>query len=173
PKTTEEKNVASCLIRMVENMLTRLNLSWLIRDFPQSYMRRYISDSVEFDEIRYISNKHHDELQPILTGQQGRGYAVYPHKDEDPIFVETEEKAKYLFLALKGKSARQHEEIRVPIPKNNSIAAKIVNDIEGELKTLQKFPVEQIEEEINRLVCHLYGLNEHDKAVIEDFLKKF
>ena len=42
-----------------------------------------------------------------------------------------------------------------------------------DLERFKATPIERLEEEINELVYKLYGLNEDDKVVIEDYLKKF
>jgi hypothetical protein len=173
PQTLEEKKVASHLISKVEDILTLLNLRWLTEDFPNKYIERYASDLTEFDEIKHTFSKNYGELLPILTKQEEKGYVVFPHKGEDPLFIETEEKALYLVLALKGKSVKQNEEVKILIPRDNSVVAKIINDLQTKLKALQKFSIEQIEKEINEYIYHLYDLDENDKAVIEDFLKKF
>lgn len=172
PKTTEEERVAEQITQKVEEILLRIAPEQLVKDFPKAYLDVYRSE-IELDEITCSFNEDHGELKPMMTGQPGKGYAIYPHKGEDPILVETEQKAQYLVLALGGKSSKRNDIIKIPIPRDNSIVTRILNDFKTKLKILERISTDQLEKEIDDLVCQLYGLNEQDKEIVESFFKKF
>jgi type I restriction-modification system DNA methylase subunit len=173
PMTVKEHEIAEKIIKKVEDILSHYNIKQLTETFPESYLNEYKSAVVELDEVSYTFHNDHSGLQPILTGLPEKGYAVYPHENEDPILVESREKAQYLLLTLQGKSARRNETMKILIPRDNFLVSQILSNFETKLKSLQKVSVEKLEAEVNGLVYCLYDLDEQDKAVIESFLQKF
>jgi hypothetical protein len=59
------------------------------------------------------------------------------------------------------------------IPKSDAIVEEILKNLENDKAKIKDPSVAEVEEEINDLVYKLYGLNEKDVKVIEDFLLKF
>jgi hypothetical protein len=173
PKTPNEKEIASQIIQKVQSILQLSDPESLVRVFPDFYIQDYLSKGIEFDEVRYTFSLDHTKLEPVVSGQPEKGYAVYPNKGEDPVWIQTKEKAQYLVLALKDRKVRRDSIVTILIPKDNSIVAKLLNTLKMRLHELQKTPVKQLENEIDVLVCKLYDLDEHDQMVIEDFLKRF
>jgi len=75
---------------------------------------------------------------------------------------------------LEGDSANKGDEIETLVLRNNSDVEKVLQEYEDDKEKLGEMPsVEELEEEINELVYDLYGLDEDEIEVIEDFLKKF
>lgn len=107
PKTVEDKRLVSRIIQKAEKILQRSKPKKLLEGFPETYLNDYRSKGVEMDEIKYTFNSDHQKLKPFLTSQLGKGYAVYPDKGEDPIWVGTKEKAKYIMLALNPKTEKK------------------------------------------------------------------
>ncbi|MCD6331427.1 MAG: hypothetical protein J7L80_04430, partial [Thermoplasmata archaeon] len=85
----------------------------------------------------------------------------------------TKERAEYVAIALKGKKAKKGEKVKILIPKDEENVKEMLEEYRQDKKKLEEMPIAKLEEEINELVYELYGLNEEDKKVIEDFLKKF
>jgi len=50
---------------------------------------------------------------------------------------------------------------------------KILKKFEKDKEMLKEDPIAKLEEEINERVYKLYGLNEEDIKVIEEFLERF
>ena len=82
------------------------------------------------------------------------------------------EKANYVITALKRKSAKKDEKMQILIPKSNAIVEEILKKLEDNKANTKSPLVTELEEEINELVYKLYGLNENDVKVIEDFLSR-
>ena len=75
---------------------------------------------------------------------------------------------------MEGDSANKGDEIETLVLRNNSDVEKVLQEYEDDKEKLGEMPsVEELEEEINELVYDLYGLDEDEIEVIEDFLKKF
>lgn len=172
PKISKERKLAAEIIQKVKTILQQVNLSRLADDLP-TYLNEYRSRGVEFDESKYIFGANHSKLKPFLSGLPGKGYVVYPSQDEDSIWVDTKEKAQYLILALRNRKVKQNETVKILIPRDNSVVTEILERVKKTAQEIKATPIDQLEEEINELVYQLYGLNENDKSVIEDFLKKF
>jgi len=109
-------------------------------------------------------------IQKDITG---RGYNIVFGKKEKPIFVESEIKADYVVTALKGTRAKKDEKKQILIPKSDAIVEEILNNLESDKAPIKSPSVAELEDEINGLVYTLYGLNEEDVKVVEDFLNRF
>jgi len=112
-------------------------------------------------------------LKPFLSGLPGKGYVVYPNEGEDSIWIGTKEKAQYLVLALRNRRVKQDDTVKILIPRDNSTVTEVLEKVKKTVQDAKATPIAQLEEEINEVVYQLYGLNENDKSIIEDFLKKF
>jgi len=144
----------------------------LLEGFPETYLNEYRSKGVEMDEIKYTFNADHQKLKPFLTSQLGKGYAVYPDKGEDPIWVGTKEKAKYIMLALNQKTVRQSDCTKIVVPRDNSIIAEVLHKFAKTIKDIESIKIEHLEKEIDKLVYRLYDLSKKDRNVVENFLAK-
>lgn len=87
--------------------------------------------------------------------------------------LKVKEKADYVVATLKGKSAKKDEKKQLLIPKSDAIAEEILRKLEKDKAKIKSLSVAGLEEGINELVYELYGLNEKDIKVIEDFLRRF
>jgi hypothetical protein len=166
-----EKQIKQNIIQKVKAIARYSNQKKLLTDFPDAYLSKY--EGIELDEYKYTFKMDHRGLVPILSGQTGKGFVVYPSKGEEFIWLNTKKKAQYLVLALKNRNVKQDETVNILIPRDNSVAAEILERLKKTVQEIKATRIDQLEEEINELVYQLYGLNEDDKAVIEDFLKRF
>ena len=173
PKTHLEKKIEPKIAEKVERILQYLKSERVIKGFPDTYLGEYRSKGVEFDGVRFIFTMDHNKLKPVLSGFPGKGFFVFPAEDEDSVWVDTKEKAQYLILALRSRRVNQNDTIKILIPRDNSIVTEILEKVKKTVEEIKATPIDQLENEINELVYQLYDLNEDDKAVIEDFLKKF
>jgi hypothetical protein len=173
PSTKKEKDLASHVIQKVQDIIQLADHESLLGGFPVSYLQSYLAQGIELDEISYIFSLDHRELRPTISGQAGKAFAVYPGKGEDPIFVETEEKAQYLTLFLRRRAVKRDHSMKLMIPRDNAVVRRILNDFRARLEELEKTPIEQLEKEIDVLVYQLYGLGDDEVAIIEDYLKRF
>jgi len=103
----------------------------------------------------------------------GRGYNIVFGKKEKPVFVDSTAKPDYVVAALKGTRAKKDEKKQVLIPKSDAIVEEILNNLESDKAQIKSPSVAELEGKINGLVYTLYGLNEKDVEVIDDFLRGF
>jgi len=173
PETSEEGQLADQIVEKVKSILQQIEPHRLIEKFPETYINEYRLKGEEFDEIDYTFSAGHTGLKPFLSGLPSKGYVVYPSEDEDFIWVDTKEKAQYLALALRNRTVKQNATIEILVPRDNLIVTEILERVKKTIQKIKATPIDQLEEEINELVYELYGLNEDDKAIIENFRKKF
>ena len=173
PETSEESQLADRIVDKVENILQQIEPYRLIERFPETYVNEYRLKGEEFDEIDYTFSADHTELKPFLSGLPSKGYVVYPSEGEDSIWVDTAEKARYMALALRNRKVNQNDTKKILIPRDNSIVTDILERVKKAVQGIKSASIDQLEEEINAFIYQLYGLIEDDKAVIENFLKKF
>lgn len=172
PKTVEDKRLVSRIIQKAEKILQRSKPKKLLEGFPETYLNEYRSKGIEMDEIKYTFNADHQKLKPFLTGQLGKGYAVYPDKGEDPIWAGTKEKARYIMLALDQKTVRQNDCTKILVPRDDSIIAEVLDKFAKTVKDIESIKIEHLEKEIDELVYRLYDLSKKDRDVVENFLAK-
>jgi len=173
PKTSEEKQIFSRIVEKVEAILQSMELHRLLEGFPDIYLEEYKSRGAEFDQIEYTFDAGHDALEPIITRQPGGGYVVYPSRDEDPIWADTEEKARYIVLALKNKCVRENDSIKILVPKDNATVFEILNEFRKLVEEREGISKSDLAGHIDDLVYKLYGLDDTDRAIVEAFLAKY
>ncbi|MBE0517507.1 MAG: hypothetical protein IBX41_09035, partial [Methanophagales archaeon] len=158
----------------VEQILAKVKREQKIKHFPDEYIQEYRSKGEEFDPISLVFNSTYKALEPAVEENvDGGGYNVVIGKKESPIFVDSRLKADYIMAALRGKRAKKNEKLQLLVPKSDAIVEAILKELEDD-KTQAKSPsVAELEAEINELVYKLYGLNEEDIKVIEEFLTRF
>jgi len=59
------------------------------------------------------------------------------------------------------------------LPRSDKDVETILKQYKEDKKRLEKIPISELEDEINDLVYELYGLDEEDRKVIEEFLERF
>jgi len=174
PQTKSEQDLADEITKKVEQILEQVKLEQQIENFPEGYIQEYRSKGEEFDSIKISFNSNHKAIEPVIEKNiTGRGYNIVIGKKEKPVFVESEIKANYVVTALKGKSAKKEEKKQLLIPKSDAIVEEILKKLEEDKAKTKSPSVAELEEEINELVYELYGLNEDDVKVIDDFLRRF
>ncbi|MEA2032512.1 MAG: TaqI-like C-terminal specificity domain-containing protein [Euryarchaeota archaeon] len=173
PQTKSEQDLADEITNKVEQILEQVKLQQQIENFPYEYIQEYRSKGEEFDTKSISFNSNHKALEPLVEETvDSRGYNIVIGKKEKLLYAESKVKAHYIVTVLKGKRAKKDEKKQILIPKSDAIVEEILKKLEED-KAKIKFPsVAELEEEINELVYKLYGLNEKDVKVIEDFLRR-
>ncbi|MGB7534023.1 MAG: TaqI-like C-terminal specificity domain-containing protein [Halobacteriota archaeon] len=175
PQNKKEEKLASKITANVNQILDKVKLKQKIENFPGEYFQDYRSKGEEFDSPKNISfNSNQKAFEPVIEKTvDGRDYNIVIGKKEKSVFVESKIKADYVVTALKGKRAKKDEKMQILIPKSDAIVEEILKKLEKDKAKTKSPSVDELEEEINDLVYKLYGLNEKDIKVIEDFLRRF
>jgi hypothetical protein len=174
PKTKLEHALADEITKKVEQILEKVKLEQQIEYFPDEYIQEYRSRGEEFDSINITFKSNHKALEPVIEEDTtGRDYNIVFGKKEKPVFVESTAKADYAVTALKGTRAKKDEKKQILIPKSDAIVEEILNKMESDKAQIKSPSVAELEDKINGLVYTLYGLNENDVEVIDDFLRRF
>ncbi|MFQ5887814.1 MAG: TaqI-like C-terminal specificity domain-containing protein, partial [Candidatus Hydrothermarchaeales archaeon] len=173
PQTKKEEKLVSKITDKVNLILEKVNLEQKIEKFPQEYNKEYREQGVEFDSINITFNSDHKEIKIAVEKSLEGEFNLILGKKERPITVESEAKVEYIKEALEGKKAKKNEKLQFLIPRDDSIVNKILAKLKEDKKATQNPSVSELEEEINKLVYELYGLNKDDRKVIEEFLERF
>jgi hypothetical protein len=174
PQTPEEQDLANEITKKVEQINEKVKLEQKKENFPNEYIQGYRNRGEEFDLLPLSFNSNHKAIEPVVEKDiSGRGYSITIGKKEKSVFVESKVKANYVVTALKGKNAKKDEKLQLLIPKSDTIVEEILKKLEEDRAKTKSPSVAELEEEINELVYKLYGLNEKDINVIEDFLRRF
>ena len=145
-----------------------------IKIFSEEYVQEYQNKGEEFKQLSISFNSDHKELEPLIEEDTGGdGYNVVISKKEAPIYVDSKVKADYVVSALKDKRAKKDEKLQLLVPKSDAVVETILKKLEEDKTKVKSPSIADLEAEINELVYKLYGLNEEDVQVIEDFLRRF
>ncbi len=170
PNNPFEKNIETMIINKVEQINQLSEIKRVIKNFPENYLDEYRTKGVEFDEVKSKIKKDHTLLSSFTISFPKKGFNVCLDEDEEFIWVDTNEKALYLILALRNKKVKQDEIIKILIPRDNLIVNEILDKLKKAYDSINSTSLEHYEEELNELVNQLYGLDEEDQKVIEKFL---
>ena len=171
PKTQTEKEISKKIIHKVEQILSQCRINQRFENFPNAHLES--QKGMELNEITYTFKVNHKSLEPIVLELLEGGYGINVGKKEGTITLETKARAEYISIALAGKNVKKGEKVKILIPRDENKVEEILKEYKEDKKHLEKLPISKLEEEINELVYELYGLDEKDKEVIEDFLMKF
>jgi hypothetical protein len=175
PPNKSEQKLADEITERVEKILTLAKREQHVENFPDSYFDELSGEIEEWDEVGWRPKRNYKEVEiKIDTDLEGERALVFGKDDmlTDPA-VDSETKKHYVVEALKDWSVRKDEEIIVKLPKSDAIVGKMLERLEEDKKALEKEPISKLEDEINERVYKLYGLDENDIKVIEEFLEKF
>jgi len=92
---------------------------------------------------------------------------------EDYIAFKTESSAKFILEVLKRKERIvKNDLLSMQVPSEDEMR-QIIGEYEEDLKRIAylKQEIENLERRIDEFVYELYGLDEEDRKVIEDFLR--
>jgi hypothetical protein len=155
----------------IEQIMQVKDLKNKLDRFPAAYL-----SNAEVVPKTLKMDSGHSSMDPEIQQRQDSGFNVVigKRKKEDPIVVDTQEKAEFVRMALQGQKVKKGEEVEVLVPKSNQAVKDILQEYEDDEQRLEELPtVEELEEEINEIVYDLYGLEEEDVEVIEEFLETF
>ncbi|GFO97224.1 restriction/modification enzyme [groundwater metagenome] len=169
-KTPEEQALASQITARVEQILAKVKSDQRAARFPEEYIKEYRAHGEEFDAQEIVFNTNHKELAVNIEKSLDREFLV-KIKGTAPIVVDSEAKAEYVKAALSGRKVSKGEKIQILIPRADALAKEALAAHQKDLQEAQG--IAALEDEINELVYKLYGLDENDKKVIEEFLSKF
>jgi len=171
PKNNKEKHLANLIIDKVKRVFFQIQIEQRIKNFPNSYLEQH--KRIEKQLFGYTFKTNHNILTPSIIKLTSGGFGISFDKKEEVKSVETKLRANYIVQALKGKKVNKNEEIKLLIPREESIVDEILTKYNKDKTKLLKSPISTLEEEINELVYDLYGLGMKDIKIIEGFLSKF
>lgn len=173
-QTKAEQTLSDEITKNVEQILEKVKLEQKIENFPDDYVKEYRSKGEEFDSVNITFNSNHKALEPFVEKTaDDRGYNIIIGKKERSVFVDSKPKANYVVTALKGMRAKKDEKLQLLIPKSAAVVEEILKGLEDDKVKTKSPSVAELEADINALVYKLYGLNEEDIRIIEDFLRRF
>ncbi|MGC9445378.1 MAG: TaqI-like C-terminal specificity domain-containing protein, partial [Candidatus Methanospirareceae archaeon] len=174
PQTPEEQTFADEIINKVKQILEQVKHEQKSENFPEDYLKEFRNMGEEFASLTISFNSNHKALEPVITENiEDQGYNVVLGKKEPTLFVDSKPKADYVVATLEGKHAKKDEKLQLLVPKSDTIVEAMLKELKDDKARITSPSVAELEAEINELVYKLYGLNEADIKVIEDFLRRF
>jgi type I restriction-modification system DNA methylase subunit len=180
PQTSEEEDIACEIISMVERIFKQhKELSELenkTSEFPDSYISEERHPLLEVWESRDLSRKSYSPSRLRIKVEDIEGRMIYKAAltKKDYIAFKTESSAKFLFEVLKRKGRIiKNDLFRMYVP-SDADAEEIMKEYEEDLEKIEslKREIEVLDKGTDEQVYELYGLDEEDRKVIEEFLEK-
>ncbi|RKX92531.1 MAG: hypothetical protein DRP84_09855 [Spirochaetes bacterium] len=170
PKNKKEQKIAKEITKKVDLILKQSKIRQKVENFPDPYFDELKDQIEEWDEITYRVKASYKSANPIIEGNK----IVLGKKDSiEDIRINSKIKREYVLESLKGKKFSKDQEIKILLPRSDKDMETILKQHKEDKKRLEKIPISELEDEINDLVYELYGLDEEDRKVIEEFLERF
>lgn len=179
PRTTEDEDIACEVVSTVERILKlHKDLSELenkISEFPDSYVSEELHPLPEVMEGQELSRESYSPSRLRIEVEKNiEGKTIYKVvlTKKDYIAFKAESSAKFLSVILKRKDKIiKSDLLRVDVP-SDADAERVMNEYEGDLEKMEglKQEIADQDKSIDELVYELYGLDEEDRKVIEEFL---
>ena len=146
--------------------------------FPEAYLG-------DFDgELDYIAYEWQSRRYPVKAEVQDSGDNEYLVKagrsdaiNHPAMFASDHDarktRAEYVFNAVNGRNVKKGEETVIPIPKSNDGVTELLEELKHDRNTIEQTDLESLEEQIDRCVYDLFGLDEEEVKIIEQYLAVF
>jgi F0F1-type ATP synthase delta subunit len=175
PKNKAEQKLVDEISSHMKKILSLAKKEQRIENFPDPYFDELLEEIDEWSEVKWTPKRNYKEVKiEIKKDLAGESTLVFGKGDElsDPA-IDSEVKMRYVIEALKGKTIKKGVEVVVRLPRSDAIVNKILEEYEEDKRVLLETPISKLEGEINERVYRLYGLDENDIKVIEEFLERF
>ncbi len=167
PEDLPKDPIASRIVHLVRLVLTS---SEPAVNFPERHYSSFKQRGLELDVVNVSLGNDHFELNPEISAKLNKDYFVYPGEGEDPVWLESKERAEYVALALKGRTAKAGDLIEILMPREKKWVIESLEEFRRNIKGLTQAGLERTESELNHLVSGIYGLNSADVQLITEFL---
>jgi type I restriction-modification system DNA methylase subunit len=175
PKNKAEQKLVDEISSHMKKILSLAKKEQRIENFPDPYFDELLEEIDEWSEVKWTPKRNYKEVKiEVKKDLKGESTLVFGKGDElsDPA-IDSEVKMRYVIEALKGKTIKKGVEVVVRLPRSDAIVNKILEEYEEDKRVLLETPISKLEGEINERVYRLYGLDENDIKVIEEFLERF
>lgn len=175
PENKKEQNLTYEITELVERILVLAEKEQHVENFPEPYFEELGEEIEEWSKVKWTPKRNYKEAKiKVEKDLEGENTLIFGKDDYliDPA-IDSEIKLKYAVEALKGKKARKDKEINLKIPRSDVMVDKIFEIYDKDREELGKISIKELEKEIDDRVYQLYGLDEEDIQIIENFLEKF
>lgn len=139
-------------------------------------IQRYIDSGVERNPREIKFKASHSSIDPDIQRLQDDmfGVIIGGRKKEDPIALDTREKANYVRKLLKDRSPDKKDKMIIKVPKSSSAIKEALNQYEKDKEMIEEeASVRELKEKIDQKAYELYNLEDREIEVLEEFLQKF
>jgi len=160
------------------NIVDLRDLKTRTNRFPEAYIQDYDGDldyiDYEWQTRRYPVNA---DIQQLADGRfavtAGRSDEITSPLMDRGNSKEKKLRAKYVHAAVDGRNMKKGEEQTIPIPQSQAGVSQLVDALKQDQQTVEETSIEELENEIDRIVYDLFDLTEEERGVIEDYLEIF
>lgn len=173
-----DEDVKSKIKSKAKTLAQRERLKQRIRLFPKPHFSGLKEEGVidEWDEVKHttvggyypLNIRRQKDLKGNSEIKLGKDDWISSHK------IDSEVKQEYVIKAIDGKRFSKEEQIVIPIPRTDEAAEKALQMLEEDKEELETGKTKkELEEELNNSVHSIYGIEDQEKEVVDDFLDRF
>jgi len=146
--------------------------------FPEAYLGEYDGEldyiTYEWQTRRYpVDAEIQETVDGDVTVQAGRSDVI-----SDPAMYADDRdarlrRAEYVHAAVDGRNVKKGEETTIPIPHSEAGVEQLLGELGADREAVRETDIAELEAEIDEAVYDLFGLDEQERAVIEEYLEVF
>ncbi len=178
PETNEENEISKKSTLLAKKLMSVEELKRKIEMFPTPYFSqlRKENEIEEFFEIRYVVKRNYPKIVPEIQEDLQGTKKIQLGRDDiiDNYKLDSDKKLEYVIRSIKNSKVSKDQEILLRIPVEDKKIEKIIDMHEKDIEKLEKTTkIEDLEEELNKLVYKLYKIKNSNIKIIDGFLNKF
>jgi len=146
--------------------------------FPEAYLGEYDS---ELDYITYEWQTRRYPVDAELIKKENGDFVVQAGRSDEisdaamysPDPDAREQRATYVYEVVNGRSVKSGEETTIPIPRSDEGVEGLLGILRDDESIVHGTALDELEEEVNKLVYEMYGITPEEQDVVEDYLETF
>lgn len=146
---------------LVEEILHLKDLEVKIPQFPDPYIVNAREQGEEFSSVTFTPTSTFTAY-PDVQQNLDEGYAVLVGDGSVSDGINSEMKAEYVKMALKGERLEENETVSISVPFDDDISEIALEELGEDIEERDEYEITQLEDEIDDLVFDIYGVEDTD-----------
>lgn len=154
PQGGERESIES----LVQEIIRLKDLDIKLPQFPDPYIAEAREAGEEFVDVTYTPSQSYT-ADPDIQTDLGEGFGIIlADGGISEGVIDTETKARYVQIALRGRRLESNQTISIPVPLDDRVAESALSEMEEDQTELAESSIPELEKEIDEIVFDLYGI---------------
>jgi hypothetical protein len=176
--TKGDSSVFETMRKRAGEIVDAIDLDSKTDRFPEAYLGEYDGElqylTYEWQTRRYpVDAEVQGDVDGEFTVQAGRSDTI-----SDPVMYSEDwearkRRAEYVHAAVDGRNVKSGAETTIPIPRSDAGVEELLDRLAADRREVEATDIEALEAEIDDAVYDLFGLDDAEREVIEEYLEVF